>query len=170
MIVLDINQGGIPVSGPQFPDAVIESISFKDFFDGEIATDKYDVVVAGHILQLVDRRVLPDFVKRLKNLVHDMGEVHIYVPDMEWAAKMLIDNKPNPLIQYVLYGNEEYPHKSGFTLLWLRQLCESAQILVRYSTISAFSVKVGEENAVIPQLVILGVRNDSLFDPATAID
>lgn len=171
MKVLDFNQDGIAVSGDQFPDAQIDTVSWAGF-DKWYADNKteYDVLVVGHILPLVERRILPDFVKKLKNLVHDMGEIHFYVPDLDWAAKMLIKNKPSPLIQFALYGNEQYPHRSGFTLLWLRTLVESAGILVRHSTMSPYIVRVGEEAQYIPQLVILGVRADELFDPATAID
>jgi hypothetical protein len=172
MKVLDLNQDGIAVSQPQFPDAEIEAVAFADIDKWYDSTkyERYDAIVVGHVLQLVERRVMPDFMKMLKGLVRDMGEIHIYVPDLDWAARMLIENKPNPLIQYALYGNEKFPHRSGFTLLWLRQLVEGADIIVRHSTMSGYGVKVGEETQMIPQLVILGVRYDALFDPATAID
>lgn len=170
MNVLDINQEGVAVSGQQFPDAEIEVVSWDNFekwYDSN--TKEYDVVVAGHILQLVERKKMPEFAKRLRTLVRDMGEIHIYVPDLDWAARMLIVNKPSPLIQFAIYGSEKYPHRSGFTLLWLRRLVEGADIIVRHATMSAFSVMVGDEAEMIPQLVILGVRNDALIDPATAI-
>ena len=171
MKVLDINQDGIAVSGGQFPDAEIEAVAWADLEGWHANNDKqYEVVVVGHVLQLVERPGMPDFMKMLKGLVRDMGEIHIYVPDLDWAARMLLRNKPNPLIQYAFYGNEQYPHRSGFTLLWLRHLVEGAEIIVRHATMSGYGVKVGEETQMIPQLVILGVRNDSLFDPATAID
>jgi hypothetical protein len=171
MRVLDLNQDGVAVSGGQFPDAEIDTVAFKDFYTWySTNTLQYDVVVAGHVLQLVDRKYLKDFVIMLKSIVHDIGEIHIYVPDLEWVAKMLIANKPNPLIQFALYGNEQYPHRSGFTLLWLRRLCESAGIIVRHTTLSAFTIIANEESVMMPQLVVLGVRNDALYDPTTALD
>ena len=170
MNVLDINQDGIKVSDQQFPDAEIEAVAWDNFEKWYANNDKlYDVVVAGHVLQLVERTKMPEFMKQLRELMRDMGEIHIYVPDLDWVARMLLANKPNPLIQFAIYGSEKYPHRSGFTLLWLRRLVEGADIVVRHATMSAYSVMVGEETEMMPQLVVLGVRNDTLVDPASAI-
>lgn len=95
---------------------------------------KFDLVYFSHCLEHIERMKVIDTVKHLASAVKPGGELWIIVPSLEWAAEEIRRGNPSPAIQSFIFGsqdNEWQYHKSGYTLVNLRQLMTIAGLVVR---------------------------------------
>jgi len=109
------------------PD-IVGDVQWVPLADGSV-----DVAFASHVLEHI---AWPRAVTVLKEWVRVLvpgGQLHIVVPDMEWAAERIIGWDRSMLLQSIMFGsqgNEFQVHKTGYTLGLLQDLMGQAGLRV----------------------------------------
>lgn len=120
-------------------DAVITTVSINDYLNTQYE-EKFDFIFCVYVLQSLWTNKVGSAISKLVNDLAHMGELHIYVPAAEQAAKALIKGGDDPITFYQLWGTKEFPTHTGFTLVWLRALVVQAGALVRRANLSQFKL------------------------------
>ncbi len=95
----------------------------------------FDQIFLTGALERSPREQVVDLLKVYRLLLAELGELHVRVPSLEWAAKEIaVNDQPSRLAYHWLYGTQEAPHRCGFTLLWLRLALLNAGYNVRQCT------------------------------------
>lgn len=121
----------------------------------------YDVVVASHVLEHIERDGVLVAVKNISKAVRMGGELWVMVPSLEWAADEIRRGRSGKHVQLSVFGGQWSPydfHKSGFTLSNLRQLVEMAGFVTRKAYQSPFIVGVDGESWQVLQNVVIGLK------------
>lgn len=107
----------------------------------------FDLVYLTGALEMVRREQVVDSLAAVGPKLAELGELHVRVPSLEWACKEIaVTDSPKMLAYRWLYGTQERPHQSGFTLLWLRMALINSGYNVRQAT--QLVVQVGEQQAL----------------------
>ncbi len=133
---------------------------------------KFDLVLASHVLEHVDRYKVVDTFRNVISAVKNLGEVWILVPSLEWAANEVINQRDGVQVQLSVFGGQKNPwdfHRCGFTLASLRQMVEICGLIVKKAYQSPFKVWSGETQYDAIQNIVIGARYDVPSDPAEAI-
>lgn len=94
----------------------------------------FDIVFLSHVLEHIEFMRVFWVVVNLIQLLTEGGELHIAVPDLEWACRKVLQGEDGIATAGVFWGgqlNEWDYHKSGYTLHSLRILMESAGLTIR---------------------------------------
>jgi SAM-dependent methyltransferase len=78
----------------------------------------YDLVLASHVLEHVDYRQVAKVLRNIVEAAQVGGEVWIFVPCMEWAARQILHGHDDIGLQATIFGgqgNQWDYHKVGFT-------------------------------------------------------
>jgi len=141
--------------------------------------DRFDIVIANHVLEHLVRTSVPRAIWHLRNCLRDGGELRIAVPSMEWCAQQILNpNGANPVILPVLFGEQEgdqyQGHKCGFTLDWLRALIQEAKMIPRRANQGIFHIIYGEEEFLAVENIVVAVRHKEFehvaADPSSALE
>ena len=84
---------------------------------------KYDAVIAYHALQRTINANVVQLIKSWKRCLKPEGELYIFVPSLEWAAREILAEDPSSLLLVHIFGDqgdENHYHLSGHTLRRLR--------------------------------------------------
>lgn len=131
---------------------------------------QFDIVFISHVLEHIDRRHVIETFRQVISAVKNMGEVWVIVPSLEWAANEIINRREGIHVQMNIFGGQLTPfdyHKTGFTLLALRQVVELCGLIVRRAYQSPFTIiHEGREYGSL-QNVVIGMRYDQ--DPRDAL-
>lgn len=109
----------------------VSYMDMKTYQEIEGRLIRSDIIVAFHSLQTVEAKDVPATVAKMINDLNIKGELWIYTPALEWVAAQTAEPNPSPAVHAVLYGPADYPHRSAFTLQWLRGLIEASGLVVR---------------------------------------
>jgi predicted SAM-dependent methyltransferase len=134
---------------------------------------QYDIVYISHVLEHVDRARVIEAFRNVIGAVRNMGEVWVVVPSMEWAANEIINKREGIHVQMNIFGAQHSPfdvHRTGFTLISLRQVVELCGLIVRRAYQSPFTIEFEGRQYNSLQNVVIGARYDELNDPANAIE
>lgn len=141
--------GGIDINVNVPEGSEITTVTLQEYLETEY-DHQFEFIFCVHVLQtLWSSEVGPAINKLIKDLAH-MGELHIYVPAAEQAAKAFIKGETDPALFYLFWGTKKEPHHSGFTLMWLRALLVQSGALVRRANLSRFTLNFEDQetNAV----------------------
>lgn len=78
----------------------------------------FDIVLASHVLEHVRYREVQSAAKNIISGAKQDGEVWIFVPSMEWAARQVLAGRETFGLMGVIWGGQYDPwdyHYSGFT-------------------------------------------------------
>lgn len=154
MRVLDVGSGSKEIARKHFPEAeVIISLDIDPATEPDVLADitlplpadywaQFDVVHLSHVLEHINWAQVIGTLRNLRELLKPGGELHIYVPALEWAAMEILKPKASNVLMSHLYGSQSSPwqyHRSGYTLPMLRQL----MALVGLTVIQAGQSKLG---------------------------
>ena len=107
----------------------------------------YDQVYLTGVVEMLPREQVVDALKSYGWLLAELGELHVRVPSLEWAAKEIAtQDNPKFVAYHWLYGSVEKPHRCAMTVLWLRLALLNAGYNVRRAT--QLVVKVGDVPAL----------------------
>jgi hypothetical protein len=83
---------------------------------------KYDAILSYHHLQTIPQDKVNDVLRDIKYRLKEDGEVHFFVPSLEWAGKQILNRKNNihPLLRDHLWNNGK--NQNGFRLYDLRNI------------------------------------------------
>lgn len=172
MNVLEINLSGEVTAQSLFPDAKITTVKYHPESIKACVGREYDIVLAHQCMQYISREVLLTIPALLTSLVKDGGEVWVTVPCAEYAGIKIVKGEPDPIAQYIMYGNDDEPARHAmFTLVWLRQLMEeNSNLITRKATQGGIEMTFNDKDVSVPQNVWIGFRYDAgIPDPAAAI-
>jgi hypothetical protein len=168
-------------SGSRAPDytnnlANIEKIEYehlKEFpKNPPSANNIYEVVIAHHCLPMIEAGDVLKFATKMASLVRIGGELWLITPCFEWCAQQAEQDKPNPLIHVVLFGSKEEPHRSAYTLYWLRSIIEGIGMIPYAATQEVYTIHMGDKSAQLLQNHVIGhkIKEVKLADnPADAL-
>jgi predicted SAM-dependent methyltransferase len=124
-----------------------------DIADTPFEDGQFEIVFSSHTLEHNSRSKVPKVLKEWIRILAEGGELRIVVPNLEWAAKNILDGILDNNTMNVLYGQQEYKenfHQTGFTPKSLRTLLES------------FGLEVVEENLDGFHLLMRAVKPEKL--------
>lgn len=132
--------------------------------------DEYDAIYFEHLLQQLPRKdALPSLIL-LYNCLKPGGSAIIITTDAQWAGRELSRNDNPSLVSYMaLYGDDNEPYQSGWTLVWLRRACEEVGFITDSAYATSFRANVSGEEIVTQSLVYEG-HKPGAGDPAEAIE
>jgi hypothetical protein len=123
----------------------------------------FEAALLASVLQTLPRNQVQKALQSLYDELPDGGRLIVTVPSLEFACREVVTKNDISLAAYLsLYGMENEPHLSGFTLLWLRRCLEEVGFIVVQARTEHFkmSFKSGEllveEPAV--QNIVIGVK------------
>ena len=185
MKILDVGSGAGSVAEQvfnEFPDKEIVRMDANPDTNPDILHDitnplpeelhgEFDVVFISHVLEHIDRSKMIEAFRNVISAVKNLGEVWVLVPSLEWAANEIINRREGIHVQMNIFGGQNHPldfHKTGFTLLALRQVIELCGLIVRRAYQSPFRIVYEGKEYGSLQNVVIGMRYDA--DPANAIE
>ncbi len=91
----------------------------------------FDLIICDHSLQCLEiNEVLPK-LKELYDHMAPRGELHLTFPSFEWLAGVAFHPTAAPIVQSILFGAKEYPHRTAHTIAWLRPILEQMGLVIR---------------------------------------
>lgn len=86
---------------------------------------EFDIVFSSHVLEHFDRNEVPKVLQEWARVMKDDGELRLVLPNLEWAARHILNKEIDADVMNVLYGAQTYDlnfHKCGFTEQTVEQL------------------------------------------------
>jgi len=114
-----------------------------DISDTPFADGQFEVCFSSHVLEHKGRLEVDKVLKEWIRVLADGGELRIVVPNLEWAAKNILDGKLDFNTLNVLYGQQDYKenfHKMGFTPKSLRKLLEDHGLEIVEESLDGFHI------------------------------
>jgi hypothetical protein len=124
----------------------VTTVSLQDYLETEYE-HPFDFIFCVHVLQTLWAKQVGAAVEKLIHDLAHMGEIHLYVPAAEQAAKSMLKGETDPVIFYLLWGTEDQPSHTGFTLLWIRALLVQYGALVRRAEFSRLSLSFNDKES-----------------------
>ena len=150
-------------------DLPIGEVRQEDLRNIDQIKEKFDIIAAVACLQCMEPSKVPTTVEKLASMLNLKGELYITTPSFEWAAEQINNPEPHPLIHMVMCGTEKIPHRSVFTLLWLRQIIQQAHLVPRYATPELYQLTVNGQPMEMVRNYVIGWKYDD-HTPSTAVD
>lgn len=152
-----------------------EESARKYWPDAEFVTDNppepgaYDGIYFEHVIQQLPRKDVSPALTLLYECLKPGGKIIVMAPDLQWACRE-IANKPSPaLAAYAaLYGPDDERHQSGFTLNWLRKLCESTGFVTETAYAMGNMTEIDGETQKSQSIIYIGVK--PIHNPSEAIE
>ncbi len=122
---------------------------------------QYDQIIVGNALPELYRSQVIPFLDEMRKHLAFRGELVLYVPSAEWAAKQVFKNETDNLTFYMLYGEENKPFRACYSMLALRTLIERAGYITRNASdyILKLQSNAGEE-VFMPVHSLTAVNNE----------
>lgn len=89
------------------------------------ANEHFDVVFSSHVLEHFPKQEVFKVVDEMIRILKPDGEIRLVLPNLEWAARHILNQEIDVDVMNVLYGAQTYEenfHKMGFTPKMLEQL------------------------------------------------
>lgn len=89
------------------------------------ANKEFDIVFSSHTLEHFERLEVPKVLDEWIRIMKDEGEFRLVLPNLEWAARHILNKEIDNDVYNVLYGQQSYElnfHKTGFTPQIVEQL------------------------------------------------
>jgi predicted SAM-dependent methyltransferase len=115
----------------------------SDLRDLPFADEQFSVAFSSHVLEHFDRNEVGAVLDEWIRIIEDGGELRLVVPNLEWAAKNVLDGKLDFNTLNVFYGQQDYKenfHKMGFTPKSLRKLLEDRGLEVVEENLEGFHI------------------------------
>ena len=150
----------------RFPkDTQIDYLDINTPF--EVKVKDYSVVYCD-CLEAYEPRVVPDTIKRLYDCVAIKGELWISTNSFEFSANQAFVDVPHPAFHWALFGNSDSPHRSAFTLRWLRELVENVGLIMREAHQEKLIISNKGHELEVPINFIVGWKYE-IANPAESI-
>ena len=158
MRVLALGAHAATLAQDLWPDAVVDTRAGKG---------RYGAVLAMNLLQTHSYRHAVKVLKEWFAMVDTPGELHVFVPSLEWAAEQILASNPSPATLLHLFG--EQMDKStinlcGFTMRDLRGQFEKAGIPVKFATTGQRVITSGSGEYVTEALYLCGWKHEQSGD------
>lgn len=169
--VLEIGAGPKPQAYKLLPYATVETMDVDQQYNPTYLHDAttmpeglyglFDVVFASHVLEHFPWYDTLNVLKEWRKALKVGGQLHVFVPSLEWAAEQILSDQPSKAVDGHLYAGcitEWDVHKAGFTLRKLRQLFEHAPLSVVMAGSGSYPIRIMGEICEAEQHYVIGVR------------
>lgn len=88
-------------------------------------TGEFDIVFSSHTLEHFSRQDLPIVMDEWVRVMKPDGEMRLVLPNLEWAARKIVNGEIDANVMNVLYGAQTYAenlHRMGYTPKMLEQV------------------------------------------------
>lgn len=105
--------------------------------------------------------------KTLKNWFHVLkpgGELHLFVPSLEWVAREILAEEPSVLMLIHIYGSQHDEDNfwlSGYTMRRLRVDMEDVGFAVTTAKVGYYSMVIGDKDVQAEQHYVVGRKPDA---------
>lgn len=106
---------------------------------------KFDAFLSFHDLAKVSHHHTIETLKNWRHVLKRGGEMHLFVPSLEWAAEQILSERPSPLTLWRIYGpqtEEDQFFVNGFVLRKLRADLQKAGLLAERAQTGHESIEV----------------------------
>lgn len=150
--VLDVGSGADSYAPKFWPGAEVLTLDADagthpdvvgDLFSVPEPDNSFDRILLSHVLEHVEYKRVHEALVELARLLAVGGELHIFVPSLEWAARQILSDQMSPATIMHIYGLQSTPwqyHKAGFTLLALRGVVGGAGLNVAIARRSIYHI------------------------------
>jgi hypothetical protein len=122
----------------------------------------YDKIFSFNQLQMVYRKDVVNMLKLWGSKLKEDGELHVFAPSFEWAAKHAILSDKLPLLfSHHLEGDKDSPKRSVHLARQLRVDMENAGLIVTMSRTGFYTMTVEGEECVAGQHYMIARRRDN---------
>ena len=93
---------------------------------------KYDIIYSSNVLEHFSHRLSKEILNEWLRILKMGGEMRLIVPNIEYAARKIIEGEVDDYSLWILYGQQGYAkdfHAAGFTEILLRRLLENMDCL-----------------------------------------
>jgi len=145
-----------------WPGSILKTATSLQFPEGW--AKKYDKVFAYQALQRVSNAAVNTTLKNWFNVLKPGGELHLFVPSLEWVAREILAEDPSVLMLVHIFGpqrDEETFWLSGYTMRRLRVDMEDAGFHVTTAKVGYYSMVVGGKDISAEQHYVVGARPDA---------
>ena len=121
--------------------------------------DQYDKVFAYQALQRVSNAAVNSTLANWFNVLKPGGELHLFVPSLEWVAREILAEEPSVLMLVHIFGpqaDEETFWLSGFTMRRLWVDMEDVGFAVTTAKVGYYSMVIGDKDVQAEQHYIVG--------------
>lgn len=150
--VLAIGHGSTALAGEFFPGAKIDIASKPP------KRALYNALIAVNVLQTYPLHKVKATLQEWRDCLMEGGEMHVFVPSMDWAAEQILSTDPSPATMLHIFG-QEGENRSGFTLLDLRQKFAAAGVPVKDARVGQRVIVSGGHEHVTEALYLCGYKN-----------
>jgi predicted SAM-dependent methyltransferase len=144
MRALDLGAGAAQVGKQIWPECEVVTVDLDERTNPTVVADvravpeeigKFDYVLASHVLEHLGRLDALAAVQHWASFLLPGGQLHVLVPDLEWACEYVVLSSQPPTVQVLmhLFGlqtTEQEYHKWGYTAVVLRSLLQRAGLEV----------------------------------------
>ncbi len=124
-----------------FPESTVDSTSMKP----KGGQNGYDALVSYLALPRVHSSRAVKTIGWWKDALKPGGNLHIFVPSLEWAAAQVLSETPSLALQMHLYGGDvPNNYLSAYSMIDLRILCEMNGLAVTYARVGQYEIQNGE--------------------------
>lgn len=178
---LDVGSGPESIAKSHFPNMEVTRLDADPALNPDVVHDitqplpealrgQFDLVYLSHVLEHIEWRSVVAVLANLHAALVPGGRLLVLVPSLEWVAEQVLSERPSPLINPYLFGRQINPwqyHKSGFSLMLLRQVFRLSGYVEEYVGRSPLEMSVGDK--VYHVLQNVGLARASELTAADAI-
>lgn len=139
MKILAVGTNAASVAQELFPDNEIDS---TPMLPGKKRTD-YDALLSYMVLPKLSYREADETMKAWLDALKQGGEMIIFVPSLEWAARQVFATPRSPAFMPHLFGAPDKHnghYVSAYTLLDLRSVCFRAGLAVTHASTGEYTI------------------------------
>jgi len=139
MKILAVGTDAAGVARELFGEGEIES---TPLLPGKKRTD-FDALLSYMVLPKVSYREADAALKAWLEALKPGGEMVVFVPSLEWAARQVFTTPRSPAFLPHLFGLHDKPNEhfvSGYTLLDLRSFCFRAGLAVTHASTGEYTI------------------------------
>jgi hypothetical protein len=160
--LLAIGKDAVRVAEQLYPDAEVESSKVILPQVPKKWEGKFDRILAYHALQRVPNLAVLQTLNAWRNCLKPGGELHLFVPSFEWAARTLInDENPSPLLLIHVCGSQVDEQNYNLSLHTMRSLridMAQAGMVVRDAIVGEYMEAIGDEVYTAEHHYVVGVK------------
>jgi predicted SAM-dependent methyltransferase len=157
--VLNVGSGTDRAPQKIWPDAKHVSVDLDPDSGADILADvrtlpgdlgEFDIVFAAHVLEHLPRLHILDTIRHWASYLKPGGEMHVFVPDLMWAAKQMAvtEELSLMLLQHIFGSGEDelHVHRMGFSVKILRDLLRLGGLHVQEAKVVTYYIALGSAN------------------------
>lgn len=155
--ILAVGLNSIAAAKSLFGDIKVDGVD--QFPDDVRKKGYYDAVLSYMSLCVGSYRIAQKTLLKYSKVLKEGGELHLFVPSLEWAADQILSEEPSKILLIHLFGEQTCgldTYRSGFAMLDLRNLLPAVGIEVVAARAGEYTI--GEYTAEM--LYVSGIKKN----------